>query len=376
LARPPVQVTDGEYTRIKVLDNLGGGKLVVDLKGQRVVANTHLSLERNQEVDVTVKKIGDKVILQLGSSMQSNTTIDKTFATPVPKAQLGDIIYRLIACLEDAEAATLGSTQKELLRSVQELLQRILVDAAPPAHAGAAEALSHAQETDLPQQIRDAMEVLGYVHDGKATDAEVIAHSVHISPLQAELMRLRSAFSKDGLLHHPYRGTSEDRNLISALLEAINSVLESTELYHLKSILAPSDPRAHRFRCLCTIPVVMQGQIITAELEFFCPKYALEESEGKDRDDDEASLSIVINIELERLGHMEFTIGAVDKHINCQIKADRYETYELAKEHAEDLERRLAALGYEVAAIRCMKENPERRSSLRKIFEDDIDITV
>jgi hypothetical protein len=374
LARPPVQVTDGEYTRIKVLDHLGGGKLIVDLKGQRVVANTHLLLERNREVDVTVKKIGDKIILQLGSSMQSNTTVDDSFA--IPKAHLGDIIYRLIAFLEDAEAATLGGTQKELLRSVQELLLRILVDAAPPAHAEAAGAYSHSQETDLPQQIRDAMELLGYVHDGRTTDAEVIAHAVHISPLQAELMRLRSAFSKDSSLHHPYRGASEDRNLIRALLEAINSVLENTELYHLESILAPGDPRTHRFRYFCTIPVIMQGQIITAELEFFRPQYSPEGGERKNQDNDEASLNIVINIELERLGHMEFTIGAVDKHINCQIKADKYETYTLAKEHAEDLERRLTALGYEVAAIRCMKENPERRSSLRKIFKDDIDITV
>jgi hypothetical protein len=39
--------------------------------------------------------------------------------------------------------------------------------------------------------------------------------------------------------------------------------------------------------------------------------------------------------------------------VNCQIKAEEYETYVLAKENTEELEERLTALGYDVEAIHC-----------------------
>ena len=113
---------EGESTRIKVLDHLGGGKLIVDIKGHRVVANTDLMLEKNEEFDVTVRNIGDKVILQLISNAQHNISIEQGMAT---KASLGNIMHQLMTSLEKAEGvalSTLSDTLKELLKKVQKLI--------------------------------------------------------------------------------------------------------------------------------------------------------------------------------------------------------------------------------------------------------------
>jgi hypothetical protein len=68
--------------------------------------------------------------------------------------------------------------------------------------------------------------------------------------------------------------------------------------------------------------------------------------------------------------------------VNCQIKAEEYETYVLAKENAEELEERLTALGYDVEATHCAMGNPQahmKRSGhalLGRIAADDIDIVI
>ena len=118
------------------------------------------------------------------------------------------------------------------------------------------------------------------------------------------------------------------------------------------------------------IPVVLQDQITTAELEFFRPK--------ANRSEQDTSFSIVLNFDLQRLGHIEFVLNMIDRYINCRIKADEYETYALAKEHVEDLEGRLTALGYDLARIHCVKGNPQAHTTQQRMLQgmDDIDITV
>ena len=51
---------------MRILEHLGGGKLIIDLKGQRAVASTDLMLEKGQEIDVIVRNIGaNRIILQI-----------------------------------------------------------------------------------------------------------------------------------------------------------------------------------------------------------------------------------------------------------------------------------------------------------------------
>ena len=88
-----IQAEEGESARVKVLDHLGGGKLIIDLKGQRVVANTNLWLEKDQEIDVIVKNVGTKIILQLMANTQHNISIAQTTGMRMP---LGDIMSQLL----------------------------------------------------------------------------------------------------------------------------------------------------------------------------------------------------------------------------------------------------------------------------------------
>ncbi len=66
-----VKTIEGETLKIKILDYLGDGKLVVDLKGQRIVANSNLMIEIGQEIDVTVKSTNNnQIVLQVLSEDQ------------------------------------------------------------------------------------------------------------------------------------------------------------------------------------------------------------------------------------------------------------------------------------------------------------------
>jgi len=332
-----IEAKDGEPARIRILDYLGGGKLVVDLKGQRVVANTALILEKNQEIDVIVKNVGSTIVLQLASGSGQNISLEPAFAMKLP---LGDIIHNLIASLKGAETElpTFDDTLKELTQSVQELVQRVPVDVT---------------KADLPKQIQDAINALGHDYERKMAEAfasgRFSAEQICLQ-LKAKLMQLRSKLSEGALQ--------------SRLLESVENMLESLESQQLSS-MSQTDKFQHLY---LEIPVVMQDQVVTAELEFFRPK-----ANGGEEDDD---FSIVLNFDLQRLGHMEFVMSVMDKRINCQIKADEYETYMLAKEQAGALESRLTALGYKISGIHCALEAPRAMQYQNQMDMDDLDITV
>lgn len=334
----PIQARDGELTRIRILDYLGGGKLVVDLKGERVVASTSLLLEKNQQIDVIVKNIGDKIILQLASDTQQNISLEPA---PGMKSSLGDIIHQLVISLESlkaGESLTLDDTLKELFQDVQELAQRIPVDVT---------------EADLAKQIQDAVNALGYDYERKLAkafaDGRFSMEEID-SQLKARLMQLRSVLGEEPLQ--------------TKLLEIIENLLETLEFQQLRSFSQTDKSQYFHIQ----IPVLMQDQMVTAELEFFRPK-----ANRGEADDD---FSILLSFDLQQLGHMEFAINVMDKRVNCRVKADEYETYMLAKEQANTLAGRLTALGYKVGGIHCILEDPESRMMQNQMDMDDIDITI
>ena len=79
---------------------------------------------------------------------------------------------------------------------------------------------------------------------------------------------------------------------------------------------------------------------------------------------------------MEGLGYLEFSVSVLAKHIHCQISADQYETYKLAKEHSEELAEKLSILGYEVGEIYCTRGNPKSSISRYRPGISDIDIMV
>lgn len=176
------KATEGEVTRVKVLEYLGDGKLVIELKGQRVVADSRLMLEANQELDVIVKNAdNNKIVLQILPEVKSDNQVDN------------------------------------------------------------------------------------YQH---------------------------VCFSIPMLF--------DDEKVISLI-----------ELYH------PKDPKEKNNDC-----------------------------------------GVLIRMDLQKLGFMEFAINISDEDLNCQIKTVAHETYLLTREHVNDLKEELAKLGYKVESINCVMQNP------------------
>jgi len=340
-----LQTENGESVRVKVLDHLGGGKLVVDVKGQRVVANTNLWLEKGQEINVIIKDMGAKIIMQLMADVQNKISAAQITAVRSP---LGDIIGQLMTSLESAEAEAspeLDGALRELLQNVKGLIQQIPVDVT---------------EEELPKQIQYAMEKLGLNYESNLARALTSGHFSKedaISQLKAQLMQIQSA--------------SGDEPLHAALLENIGYMLENIEFQQLSSVSHDDDLLRFYFQ----LPVIINDQMTTAEIEFFRSK--------ADTDQGGNRFGIVLNFDLERLGHIEFIVNVINKYINCQIKTCDYETYALTKKYAEDFESRLTAIGYDVGAIHCALDDSEAHSGQlnqalldQQVAIDNIDITI
>lgn len=65
-ANRDIKAKVGEIVQIKIIDYLGDGKLVVDIRGQRIVAYSNLMIEADREIDVIVKSMdNNRIILQV-----------------------------------------------------------------------------------------------------------------------------------------------------------------------------------------------------------------------------------------------------------------------------------------------------------------------
>jgi len=317
--------------------------LVIDLKGQRAVASTDLMLEKGQKMDVIVRSIGgNRIILQIEPSLQQSIKSDPPAALRLP---LGDIMSQLVTTLSTATESAfpaMDEALKQLLLKVRKLLDRIPVSAA---------------KGDLPQQIRNAIDTLGYDYENKLANAIVKDNSD--LQLKAELMKLQGLLNETPL---------NDRNIQSKLLKSIDDMLQSIEFQQLKSVLN-SEKSTYFY---VQIPIIYRDtacRVPTTQMEFFRP------GTGNEGSDDH--FDVKLDFDLDRLGHIVFFMRLISGHIYCQIMADQHETYNLIKNYSEDLRGRLTALGYSVDEIQCLRENPKAYAGVGSIVgTEDIDITV
>jgi hypothetical protein len=297
-------------------------------------------LDRGQEIDVIVRNIGgNRIILQIEPSIQQSIRSDLPAAVRLP---LGDIMNQLVTSLStvtESAFPAIDQTLKQLLLKVQKLVDRIPVSFA---------------KGGLPQQIRNAINTLGYDYENKLANAIVKDDSD--LQLKAELMKLHGLLNKTPL---------HDRSVQSRLLKSIDDILQSIEFQQLKSVLN-SEKSTYFY---VQIPVIFQDHLTTTRIEFFRPDTANEENDDR--------FEVKLDFDLDRLGHIVFFMRLISGHIYCQIMADQHETYNLIKNHSEDLKVRLTALGYSVDEIQCLRENPKAYAGVGYIVgTEDIDITV
>ncbi len=297
-------------------------------------------LERGQEIDVIVRNSGgERIILQIEPSIQQTVRSDAHAALRIP---LGDIMDQLAASLSVATESVfpaMDETLKQLLLKVRKLMDRIPVSSV---------------KGDMPQQVRNAINTLGYDYENKLANAIVRDNSD--LQLKAELMKLQGLLNEMPL---------HDRIIQSTLLKSIDDMLQSIEFQQLKSILSSEESKYFYVQ----IPIIFQDNLATVQMEFF------RQCTGNEENDDRFDVKLDFN--LDRLGHIVFFMRLISGHIYCQIMADQHETYSLIKNHSEDLRVRLTALGYSVDEIQCVRENSKAYAEVGSIVgTEDIDITV
>jgi hypothetical protein len=140
------------------------------------------------------------------------------------------------------------------------------------------------------------------------------------------------------------------------LLEAnqeLDVIVKSTDNNKIVLQILPEDQlkpnsQIENYQHLCfSIPVLFDEEEVTSLVEFYNPK-----------DEYNNGCGLVIRLELQKLGFLEFTAIISDVDIKCQIKSDNYKTYILAQKYVNELRKNLAKLGYNVDNINLMMQNP------------------
>jgi len=351
---PPSRVNnyrDGELARIKVLEHLGGGKLIIALKGHRIVANTDLMLENGQEMDVIVKNIGNKITLRL-----TNLANYETVSAPdIPiKTSIADVLNQFLVFINKTTLITLPSLDeslKQLLQKIKKSINLIPVNVSEP---------------NLAEQIHKAIEKIGYGYEHKIADDIAkgqLKSGDSQTQLKSELLNIQSYLSNSQI---------ENKSIRVELTELVRKALESIEFQQINLLPHTSDVQhIHHFHI--QIPIIIQDNIISTELEFFRQK-------GENGSEDEA-FNIILNLNMESLGNIIFALNVNGININCQVKTDNSETYILIEKYSNELIESLAALGYKTDRIKCIREylgTNEEKSPILSEYRviDNIDIVV
>lgn len=315
----------GETVKVKVLDYLGGGKLIVDLNGQRIVATSDILIEKGQEIYVRVINIREgKVILQL---IPDELLTYELKPTERENLNLGKAIKSLYMLIESLD----GSNRNEsFVYQIKDILQQVTLNLD-----------MESDPEDIAKQIHESIIMLGYNYEHDLAKLIKRDHEFFINErpiLKSRLLNLLLLIQHDEL---------KDRDYNEELKGLIEELLRNVEYQQLRSIL---DGKIY-----VNLPIIMGDEEATAELEFFRYK--------GNKHNENNSLNISIRFNLETIGYVEFIINIVDKDISCQVKANRHDTYIRLKNQLSVLEKRFIDLGYNITGIFC-SQNTQRIYSL------------
>jgi len=334
---------DGELAHIKVLEHLGGGKLIISFKGQRIVANTNLMLENGQEMDVMVKNASNQILLSIIASASNEYNPALNIEV---KTYLTEILNQLLYSLEEATQFFRPSANEpiqQLLQKIKDLIKSIPVDASG---------------SDIAGQIKNAIEKLGFDYERMVVDA-IAKNQLQVEDtdfqLKPGLLKLQSYLSEI------QPGNNSIQNELMAL---IRNALENIESQQMNF----NSDNVQNF--YFQIPVMMQDDVINAELEFF--------RQRANNGSEDNTFSLILNLSPQLLGDITFAISIDGTNIDCHARVANSETFALIEKHSEKLRNSLIALGYKVNRIQCLRETPGSDfpiPSLHKIT-DKIDIVV
>lgn len=324
------KATFREITKVEVLDYLGGGKLIIDVKGQRIVATSDILIEKGQEIYVRVINIGEeKIILQLIPNELLTPKLESNEHENLP---IGNIMKDLLMLIESFKNSIIDSDKENLVLQIANLLRNIPI--------------KFNIETDfesekIAEQILKSIIMSGYNYEYNLAKSVAKRYALldYEKPiLKAELLKLMFLLQDEPQV--------ED-NKKELLKDSVENLLKNIEYLQLKSALSG--------KIYIDLPIVMDGQETTAELEFF---------QNKSKQDEDKNINISIRFNLETIGYIEFIMNIVNKDISCQIKASKQDTYIKLKSQLDILEKSFTSLGYNIIGIFCSQNT-------RKIYSLD-----
>lgn len=319
--------SEGEIVRVKLLEYLGGGKMVIDLKGQRIVANSNLMLEKGQELDVLIRNFnGNKIVLQIVQNklFEKIQNQNKNFS-------INDSIRQLKLLINNIDFQS-NPLLNEKIKRIPQLLDNVYIQLA-----------NNTKKEDISNQIRNSLSMFGYDYENKISDAIEkgnISDFKFNNQIKAELLRLENEIIE---ILESSESSRNTKNLDQLFL-SINGLIEHIESYQAKS-LVQSDELIH---ILFALPMFFDDQETTVEFDYSHPQ---------NKSDEESNYNISIKFELDNLGKIEFIVNLSEKKLNCLINFNDQETYMLAKNHTKELEKNFATLGYDVNNLYCMMRN-------------------
>jgi hypothetical protein len=250
------KINEGDIIKVKLLEYLGGGKIVVDLKGQRVVANTNLMMEEGQEISVLIKKINeDKIILQI----LSDNLADKEY--------------------KDDSEPFLNDPISEIKKII--------------------DGIKHSKNLLADYEIKKLSDLLDKVF-------------IHIT----------DSISKEDLVDQIW----------SLLLLSSHNYENKDDFIHV----------------LFTLPIFFDEEETAAEIGY---------SYSKNDEDENKASNVSIRFDLYEIGKIEFIVNILDNSLNCFIKTDNHEIYDLIKKTSSELENSFIKLGYDVDNLNCIIQN-------------------
>jgi hypothetical protein len=144
-----------------------------------------------------------------------------------------------------------------------------------------------------------------------------------------------------------------DSEFLLEVNQELDVIVKSTDNNKIVLQILPEDqPKSNKqienYQHLCfSIPVLFDEEEVTSLVEFYSPK-----------DEYNNDCGLVIRLELQKLGFLEFTTIISAEDIKCQIKSDNYKTYTLAHQYINEFRKNLAKLGYNVDNINLIMQNP------------------
>ncbi len=329
-----LDIDEGEVIRVKLLEYLGGGKMVIDLKGQRVVANSNLMLEKGQEINVLIKNITDgKIILQiLTDALPERQCNQSSFP-------ICDLIVQLKHNIGNMDSQT-ASLFGDKLKKISDLLDSVFIHVTD-------------NKEGLSEDIRNSLSLIGYDHEGKIASFiknDGISKLDFEDQIKSELLQFRDRLIEIIDSIETKRGTLALEKLVSSA----NGLLEQIESYQVKSIIQTDDI----MHLLFALPVILDDQETTVEFDY---------SRQQNRSSEDKAFAINIRFDLDELGKIEFVVNLVDKNLNCLIRIENHQTYNLMKHHYSELGDSLDALGYEVDSLHCVIQNPKHLLSQNNV---------